>query len=231
MNSPKKVGSVVINDDMLQKAMSANAEGANYTGAGDNMLDFGSAKTFLYEEQSGKRVTITLDNSKGTEDRNVQFNQIISEITDTIVLKDGAAADNFQISCTPCKSEVLAKYLQIVPTRLRSVKFAASVASQLDEPLRSFKINPFTKNPVEEERIPSNYQSQNTNNPLMVDVDDFNGYQTSELQTLTYKVQAGAKVSLTLLFGAGLDIAGALVKKAEDAAMTVATAYVAQNAE
>lgn len=229
--NPKKVGSVVIDDNMLQKAMNANAEGANYTGAGDNMLDFGSAKTFLYEEQSGKRVTITLDNTKGTEDQIVQFNEIIGSIDGAAVLKDGALVENFSVSCTPCKSEVLAKYLQRFPTRLRSVKFAASVASQLDEPLRSFKLNPFTKNPVEEERIPSNYQSQNTNNPLMVDVDDFNGYQTSELQTMTYKVQAGAKVSLTLLFGASLDTAGALSKKAEDAAMTVATAYVAQNAE
>ena len=60
----------------------------------------------------------------------------------------------------------------------------------------------------------------------MVDVDDLSGFQTSELQTITYKVQAGKKVTLSLLFGATLDIAGALSKKAEDAAMTVATLYV-----
>lgn len=229
MSNPKKVGAVVVTDEMLQKAMSANAEGANYTGAGDNFVDFGTAKTFLYEDQSGKRVTITLDNTKGTEDRNIQFNKIVADIDGAVLLKDGAAAENLTISCTPCKSEVLAEFLRLNPTRIQSIKFAASTAAQLDEPFRSYKVGPFTKNPVEEEHIPSNYQSQNTNNPLMVDVNDFQGYQLSSLQTATYKVQAGVKVSLTILFGATLDIAGALAKKADDAAMTVASAYVANS--
>ena len=223
----KKVGSVMITDEMMQRAMAANAEGANYTGAGDNFVDFGSAKTFLYENQTGKRVTITLDNTKGTEDRMVQFNKIIAEIEDAILLKDGEAATGLNISCTPCKAAVLADYMHLCPSRIQSIKFAASAAAQLDEPFRSYKVNPFTKNPIEEERIPSNYQSQNTNNPLMVDVEDLNGYQLSALQTATYKVPAGVKVSLTILFGGTLDIAGALAKKADDAALTVASAYVA----
>ena len=223
----KKVGSVMITDEMMQRAMAANAEGANYTGAGDNFVDFGSAKTFLYENQTSKRVTITLDNSKGTEDRMVQFNKIVEEIEDAIVLNDGTDAKSLSVSCTPCKAAVLAEYMHLFPTRIQSIQFKASAAAQLDEPFRSYKVNPFTKNPIEEERIPSNYQSQNTNNPLMVEVEDFNGYQLSALQTATYKVQAGVKVSLTILFGGTLDIAGALAKKADDAALTVASAYVA----
>lgn len=226
----KKVGSVVIDDEMLQRATAANAEGANYTGAGDNTLDFGKAKSFIAEEQTGKRANLTIDNTTGSDDVNLQLNEILAAIEDTHVIKDGEVVTGCKISCTPCKASVLAKYLQRFQTRLRAVKFAASDSSQLDEPLRSYRIDPFTKNPVEDEKIPSNYQSQDTNNPNMVDVDDLSGFQTSELQTITYKVQAGKKVTLSLFFGATLDIAGALSKKAEDAATIFMTSMECMNA-
>ena len=229
--SQKKVGSVVVTDEMIERAMHANAEGANYTGAGDNCLNIGASKTFLNEDKTGRRVSLTLDNTKGSEDVTIQLNEILAKLADHHVIADGAVGETgMTISSTPCKSEVLAAYLKLFPTRLHSIKFAASAAAQLDEPIRSYAIDPFSKNPVEIERIPSNFQSQNTNNPLMVDVDDFDdNFQMSALSTLTYTVQAGVKVTLTLLFGASFDIAGALKKKAEDAALTVATAYVKSN--
>lgn len=226
--SQKKIGSVVVTDEMIERAMQANAEGANYTGAGDNFLNIGASKTFLNEDKTGRRFSITLDNSKGEKDVTIQLNKILSELEKHNVIADGAVGETgMTISSTPCKAEVMAAYLSQFPTRLHSIKFAASAAAQLDEPIRSYTIDPFSKNPVEIERIPSNYQSQNTNNPLMVDVDDFDGnFQVSALSTLTYTVQAGVKVTLTMLFGASIDIAGALRKKADDAALTVATAYV-----
>jgi len=225
----KKVGSIVIDDSLLQKAMQAKAEGATYTGAGDNMVEFGSANSFINEDESAKRVNIVLDNTGGSADQDVQFNDILENVAGAHLLQEGTIVTNLTAKGSPRSCDVLTKYVHVCPIRIRSIKLNASNAAQLDFPIRYRMENPFTKNATEVERIPSNYQSQDTNNPNMVEVKDMSNWQLSDLSTIIYTVGAGQKVTVSILFGASIDIAGALTKKAEDAALTVAAAYAAQN--
>lgn len=221
----KKVGSVVVDDSLLEKAMQLKAEGQTYTGAGDNLIDFGSARSFMNEDDSAKRVNIVLKNDSNA-DVDVQFNDILAAVEDAVMLKEGTVIENVTAKGTPRGCDVLAKYIHVCPTRIRSIKLSAKETSQLDKPLRYIQENPFTKHATEVERIPSNYLSSDTNNPNMVEVRDISDWQLSDLSTIVYTVGAKQEVTVTILFGASLDIAGALGKKAEDAAMTVAAAYL-----
>ena len=221
----KKVGSVVVDDSLLEEAMKQKAEGQTYTGAGDNMIDFGSARSFMNEDDSAKRVNIVLKNDSNA-DVDVQFNDILDAVEDAVKLKEGTVVENVTAKGTPRSCDVLAKYIHVCPTRIRSIKLSAKETSQLDKPLRYIQENPFTKHATEVERIPSNYLSSDTNNPNMVEVRDISDWQLSDLSTIVYTVGAKQEVTVTILFGASLDIAGALGKKAKDAAMTVAAAYL-----
>lgn len=220
-----QVGSVKIDDALMEKAMGAKAEGQTYTGAGDNMVDFGSARSFMNEDASAKRVNIVLKNA-GQTDVDIQFNDIIENVATAHLLAEGTIVTDVTAKGSPRSCDVLTKYVKHCPIRIRAIKLNAKQTSQLDYPLRYRTENPFTKNAVEVERIPSNYQSQDTNNPNMVEVKDIEGWQLSELSTILYTIGAGEEVTVTILFGAALDIAGALGKKAEDAALTVASAYL-----
>lgn len=221
----KKVGSVVVDDSLLEEAMKQKAEGQTYTGAGDNLIDFGSARSFMNEDDSAKRVNIVLKND-GNTDVDIQFNDILEAVEDAKMLKEGTIVENVTAKGTPRSCDVLAKYIHVCPTRIRSIKLSAKETSQLDKPLRYIQENPFTKHAIEVERIPSNYLSSDTNNPNMVEVRDISDWQLSDLSTIVYTVGAKQEVTVTILFGASLDIAGALSKKAKDAAMTVAAAYL-----
>lgn len=221
----KKVGSVVVDDSLLEEAMKQKAEGQTYTGAGDNLIDFGSARSFMNEDDSAKRVNIVLKND-GNTDVDIQFNDILEAVEDAEMLKEGTIVENVTAKGTPRSCDVLAKYIHVCPTRIRSIKLSAKETSQLDKPLRYIQENPFTKHAIEVERIPSNYLSSDTNNPNMVEVRDISDWQLSDLSTIVYTVGAKQEVTVTILFGASLDIAGALSKKAKDAAMTVAAAYL-----
>lgn len=221
----KQVGSVKIDDALLEKAMGARAEGQTYTGAGDNLVDFGAARSFMNEDDSAKRVNIVLKNN-GQTDVDIQFNDILENVASAHLLAEGAIVTDVTAKGSPRSCDVLAKYIKTHPIRIRAIKLNAKYTTQLDYPLRYRTENPFTKNAVEVERIPSNYQSQDTNNPNMVEVKDVNDWQLSDMSTILYTIGAGQEVTVTILFGAALDIAGALGKKAEDAALTVASAYL-----
>lgn len=220
-----KVGSVVLDDALLERAMEGKAEGQSYTGAGDNLIDFGKARSFMNEDDSAKRVNIVLKNDSNA-DVDVQFNAILDAVEDALMLAEGTIASDVTAKGSPRSCEVLKKYVHVCPTRIRSIKLSAKNAGQLDQPLRYIVENPFTKHAVEVERIPSNYLSQDTNNPNMVEIKDLADWQLSDLSTIVYRVGAKQEVTVTILFGASLDIAGALGKKADDAALTVATAYL-----
>lgn len=224
----KKVGSVVINDQLLEEAMQAKAEGSPYTGAGDNLVNFGAANSFINEDESAKRVNIVLHNT-GDQPKDVQFNEILEAVSGAALLKEGDVDTKLTAKGSPRTCDVLSKYVHICPTRIRSIKLNAVEASQLDYPIRYRQENPWTKNAVEVERIPSNYQSQDTNNPNMVEVKDIADWMLSDLSTIIYTVGAGQKVTVSILFGASIDLAAGLTKKAKDAALTVAAAYAAQN--
>lgn len=221
----KKVGSVQLDDALLEKAMGAKAEGQTYTGAGDNMVSFGAAKSFMNEDDSARRVNIVLKNNSQA-DVDIQFNDILENVSGAHVLQEGTIITDVTAKGSPRSCDVLGKYIHVCPIRIRGIKLNAKNAAQLDYALRYRTEDPFTKNAVEVERIPSNYQSQDTNNPNMVEVKDITDWQLSDLSTLLYTVGAQQEVTMTILFGASLDIAGALGKKANDAALTVASAYL-----
>ncbi len=221
----KQVGSVKLDDALLEKAMGAKAEGQTYTGAGDNMVSFGAAKSFMNEDDSARRVNIVLKNNSQA-DVDVQFNDILENVSGANLLAEGTIITDVTAKGSPRSCDVLKKYIHVCPIRIRSIKLNAKNAAQLDHALRYRSEDPFTKNAVEVERIPSNYQSQDTNNPNMVEVKDLTDWQLSDLSTILYTVGAQQEVTITILFGASIDIAGALGKKANDAALTVAQAYL-----
>lgn len=219
-----KVGAIEISEKQLQKALSANAEGQNYTGAGDNLLDFGSAQSFLDEDSTAKRFAFRIVNA-GASAIGIHLNDIIASIANSNVIAEGTVATDLTCTGSPRSIDVMKKFLENNPTRIRSIKLSVDNESQLDEPLRYITETPF-KTGVEENRIPSDYQSQDTNNPKMVEVDDVKDWILSPESTIAYSIRAGRTVNISILFGASVDTTKALAKKADEAAQTVAAAYV-----
>lgn len=222
-----KVGSISISDKTLNKALAGKAEGTAYTGAGDPFINFGNASSFLDEDQSGKRFNINLVNTEST-DITVNINDIVGAISGALEIKEGVITGSAQtgLSCTgsPRPADVLVNYVKQFPTRIRSIKFKVDNAEQLDEPIYYIHENPF-KSPVEEQRVPSDFQSQDTNNPNMVEVNDIQDWQLSRISTIKYTVRAGRTVSLAILCGGTFDGSQALAEKADEAAENVALAY------
>lgn len=219
-----KIGSVEISEKMVQDALNARAEGNGYTGAGDNMIDFGSASSFVDEDSSAKRFSLKITN-KSAKDVLLQLNEIIAGIEGSEVVKEGTVVENVTAKGSPRSIEILKNYIASNPIRLRSIKLNVDNVEQLDQPLRYIVETPF-KTGIEEERIPSNYQNQDTNNPLMTEVTDIKEWVLSKFSTVAFKVGAGRTVNLSILFGASIDLKKALDKKAVEAAQTVANAYV-----
>ncbi len=221
-----KVGSMVIEDAKLQEALHADAEGGSYTGAGDNLVDFGGAKSFVDEDKTGKRVNIKIKNVS-EEDKTIRLNDILENPAGSILLTDGTN-DGLTVKSSPRNYAVVRSYLESHPTRIRSIKFNADEAVQLDEPLKYVKETPWMTSTTEE-RIPSTFQSQDTNNPKMSEVNDIADWMLCDTSTILYTIQAGREVTLTFTFGGSFDAAYALGKKAHDAEMTVARAYIRAN--
>jgi hypothetical protein len=222
-----KVGSIEVTDKLLQTAMSGKAEGSAYTGAADPTINFGNASSFIDEDQSGKRFNFNITNTTDT-DQVININDIIGAIAGSLELKEGVITGSAQtgLSCvgSPRKTDLLVNYVKQYPSRIRSIKFKVDNAEQLDEPIYFITETPF-KSQVEEQRVPSDYQSQDTNNPNMVEVSDVKDWLLSNKSTIKYCVHAGRQVSISILFGASFDEVQALEEKAQTAAENVAVAY------
>lgn len=219
-----KIGSIEVSEKMLNDAMSARAEGVSYTGAGDAFLDFGNASSFVDEDNSGKRFSFKVVNNSGS-DEIIQLNEILGQIAGASLLKEGEIKTSVMAKGSPRSIDVLTKYIAANPIRLRSIKLNVDDASQLDEPLRYIVDSPF-RTAQEEERIPSNYQNQDTSNPLMTEVTDIKNWALSNESTVAFKLGAGRTANISILFGASLDCKKALDVKSYEAAQTVAAAYV-----
>lgn len=218
-----KVGSIQISDKIMHKALAGKAEGTAYTGAGDEFIDFGNASSFLDEDQTGKRFNINLVNS-GSSDLTININDIIGAISGSNEIKEGTITTGLSCTGSPRSADVLVAYVKQYASRIRSIKFKVDDAEQLDQPIYYIHETPF-KSAVEEQRVPSDYQSQNTNNPNMVEVADIQDWQLSSISTLKYTVKAGRTVSMSILFGGSFDASQALAVKADEAAENVALAY------
>ena len=110
-----KVGSIDINDKMLQQALNAKAEGTTYTGLGDNMLDFGSGSSFLDEDSTGKRFSIKISNA-GDADKLLQLNDIIATVEGATVINEGTPVADITVKGSPRPVDILVAYLKKYPT-------------------------------------------------------------------------------------------------------------------
>lgn len=231
MKETIKMGDINLSPAELKQALQRSADGgAAYVGSGDQMLNLGKAESFADESRTDNVFTLTLANKTDKEQR-VQFNDIISGVAQGHVLLDEgeiAGESGKVLTCMgdPRSYEVLANYIKNAPIRLRSIKFNVSDPAQLDEPIKYVTETPF-RTGVTEQKIPSTFQDQNTNNANMVTVE----YDECILgfdSTLLYKIRAGVTVSLTLSFGAAVDTANALRRKYSDARQTAAAFQLSQ---
>lgn len=221
----QKVGDIAITSENIKRAVAARAEGQNYVGLDDKMLDFGQAQSFLDEKSSEKRFTLKMKNTSATDTVYVQFNEILSGIQNGCnLLADGTIAETLSVTGTPNKADLLAKYLKSHASRLVFAKFNVDDAEQLDEPLKLYTETPFGTH-SERQRVPSEEQSQGTNNPKMSEIKDFANWILSDKSTILYGVRPGRTVNLTLIFGASVDNAYYLNSKADEAAVNAAAAY------
>lgn len=222
-----KVGSVNIDEKAMQKALAAKAEGDNYTGAGDNLVNFGDASSFIDEDKTGKIFTLTIV-STDVNTVKLQLNKILSgTLASHKLIKEGAVDTNVTCAGSPNSTDLLVAYLEKYPSRLRSIKFSVDNPEQLDEPIKLITDDVFGSQTTKQ-LIPSSFQSQDTQNPKMVELtsDVIEKWMISDKSTLSYGIHAGRTVTLTLKFGAAVDLPKALEGKAEEAKMTVAQAYV-----
>lgn len=222
----KKVGKMTIDEKAFDKALAAKAEGQKYVGASDPLLDFGKASSFVREGESGKKFSIKLTNKSADKSIGIQLNKIIGGIREGYnLLANGAIDNDLIVVGTPNNASMLAAYLESNPSRVLSVKFKVDDEEQLDEPIVFVKDNLFGSVHTES-RVPSDEQSQETNNPKNAEITGLGDWLCSDKSTLLYKVRPGRSVNVIITFGASVDTAKALCTKAEDAQVTVAAALL-----
>lgn len=230
-----KVGAIQISDELMQKALQGKAEGSNYTGAGDNLLDFGSASSFLDENKTGKKHQVKIQNT-GTED--IRLALFPAFFTDPALIKTGIAVDAIladgEITVSANKKAVvsgaprpvvnLLGYLKNNPTRIQSIHLKVDAASQLDESFLLRSESPFAS-AREVQRYPSDYQKSSDSNQNVIVIDDISDWVLSDSNALIYTVRAGRTVNISFTFGTSLDASKGLEKKATEAAINVAVMY------
>lgn len=228
----KKIGSVNIDDKTLNAAMAARAEGSNYTGAGDNFVNFGDGASFMDEDSTSKIFTLRLVSTEASNTIKLQLHKILSgTLASHKLIKQGTVDTNVTCAGDPNSADLLVAFLEKHPSRLRSIKFSVDNAAQLDEPIKLVQDDVFGSQTVKQ-LIPSTFQSQNTQNPKMVEIpaEDLEKWVMSDRSTISYGIQAGRTVALTLRFGASIDEHQALENKAQEAKETVAQAYIRSKA-
>lgn len=219
-----KIGSMTIDDKEMREALAAGAD-TGYIGVGDALLHFGKADSFCDEGKSQKNFGIKLVN-KGTKTIYVQFNELISGLEkDFNVLAEGTVATDLTVTGNPNSASMLAAFLKANATRVNSIKFKVDDADQLDEPIKLVKVDVFGSKTYEQ-FIPSDEQSQDTNNPKMSEITDIVDWVCSDKSTLLYGIRAGRSVNLSITFGASVDNAHYVSEKAAQARKTVAIGYL-----
>lgn len=226
----KNIGSVQITDAQLREAAAGRAEGdTNYIGAGDNLLDFGKAKSFVEEDETQKRFKITISNASAADEVIVLNPGFRSSFTGKSIIADGTIKNSVTASGSPQSIAQLLGYIKNNPTRLRKIDVKVDDVAQMEEAIVLRKETPF-QTPVEVQKVPSDYVDGDTNNPKAATIDDVKDWVLSGMTEMETKVQAGRTITLSFLFGASVDTTEAVNKKAEEAAYTVARAYVAKKA-
>ena len=241
-----RVGTMVISDAELKQAMKARAEGANYTGAGDNLLDFGRASSFIDEARSGKTFSMALKN-EGVNDIFVAICpgyftdpadiKTAAGVPADAIIKDGVIVidagqpteKTLRVTGSPRPASTLLGYVQNIPSRLVGISVRVSDSAQLDEPLILRSETPFEV-ASEVQVIPSDFQLSADSNENLVRLDNLGDWTLSSQNILLYKVRAGKTATLSMVFGASLNIVKGVNNKAEEARLNVAGAFLRQSA-
>lgn len=209
-----------INRSNVQRIVKTKAEGSNYIGVGDNLLDFGAEKSFLKEDGCGKIFSFNLTNSSTEEDVKLtlfpgNFEEGSSYLDDCSVVADGEVGENLICKGNPEQIDAIMSYLKANPSRLRAIKVKADNESQLDFPIIYRNVNPF-HGKVDQKRIPAQYQRSGDNNTKVIELTDIN-WLLGPNNLLMTTVGRGRTVVISLVFGASLDTEMGLQKKADEA--------------
>lgn len=208
-----------VNRNNVQRIVRAKAEGSNYIGVGDNLLDFGSASSFLKEDNCGKIFSFNITNAGQSAIKVALsaggFATGSSYLDSSNIIAEGTVATDLTCSGTPEKIDALLAYVKANPSRLRAIKIKADNESQLDYPIVYRSINPFTGY-IDQKRIPAQYQRSGDNNTKVIELTDINWILGADNLLLT-TIGAGRTVVISLVFGASLDTEKGLQKKADEA--------------
>lgn len=214
-----------MNRSNVQRIVKTKAEGSNYIGVGDNLLEFGAEKSFLKEDGCGKIFSINIANQSSSDDIKValfagNFSVGDEYLDGSTPIADGTVATSLICNGTPEPISALVSYLKANPTRLRAIKIKADNESQLDFPLVFRHINPF-KGKVDQKRIAAQYQRSADQNTKVVEITDIN-WMLGPNNILLTTIGKGRSVVISLVFGASLDTEMGLMKKADEAAQNAA---------
>jgi len=235
MKPGANVGDLELSSKEMQNALKAAADGSigSYVGINDDMLNLGEAESFLDESEAGKEFTIRFVNGTDSIQR-IQFNRILGiTLADHHLLCQGHVVTTgtsgsekyLDAEGDPRSLDILLALISEAPVRVRKIKFNVSDASQLDEPIKYTVETPF-KTGMTEQKIPSTYQGQDTNNTKTVEV-DFKNWILGFDSTISYAIRSGVSVSMTLFLGASVDLSNALRVKHQKAVKSAAQ-YVAR---
>ncbi len=234
MKTNAQLGSIEISSKEMQEALRAAADGGqSYVGLNDDMLNIGDAESFIDEGEAGKEFTIRFANTTAVTQK-IQFNKVLGlTATGHTLLSEGDvvtvdASHKLTAEGDPRSIDLLLAMIAECPTRVRSIKFNVSDATQLDEPIKYLVETPF-KSGVTEQKIPSTFQSQETNNVKTVEVPFSNNWILGFDSTIQYSIRSGVSGSLTLCLGASVDTANALREKYAAAKKSAAAYYARMN--
>lgn len=204
----------------VQRIVKTKAEGSNYIGVGDNLLDFGSEKSFLKEDGAGKIFSINIKNASATNSIALaifpgDFTTGSSYLDGANVIAEGTVATDVTCNGTPEKIDSLLSYCKANPSRLRAIKVKADDESQLDFPIIYRNVNPF-RGYKDEKRIPAQYQRSGDNNTKVIELTDID-WLLGANNILMTTIGKGRSVVVSLVFGASLDTEMGLQKKAGEA--------------
>lgn len=214
-----------MNRSNVQRIVKTKAEGSNYIGAGDNLLDFGAEKSFMKEDGCGKIFSLNVINASSSDDIKLalfagNFSAGSSYLDSCNPIAEGTVATSLTCNGTPESIDALTAYLKANPTRLRAIKVKADNESQLDFPIIYRQVNPFSGK-VDQKRIPAQYQRSGDNNTKVIELTDINWILGPDNILLT-TIGKGRSVVISLVFGASLDCEKGLMKKADEAAANAA---------
>ena len=220
----RKIGSMPVSEKALSKAFTGNATGTGYSGAGDVLLEFGKATSFINEANAGRVFTYTIQNASSS-DVVVCLNPGSNAVeANSYAAVDGTITTSVTGSGRPSSIAKFLAYTKSNATRIKGIQIQVSNEAQLANPIRFVDINPFLSKDSEEERIPTNYQNPSDSNTKLVEISDVDGWVMSDHSQFYLTVGAGYTVTVTFVCGASFDEAKAINKKADEASANVTIA-------